>query len=164
MKIETSQVTKLRLSELDRLDPVSVIVEDLRKGQGKITIECFGKAWSTYWGGMGDQTITEFFCDSNEHYIANKLSSIDSEVYDIDKIREDAEKNGIECWRDDPWNDHDFLANMYGSDMSEWHYSLPKMANYEYQYLCRIIKAVQAAFAELSLDIKNTDATCNTGN
>jgi len=42
MKIESTQVTKLVLTELVRLDPICVIVEDLGKSQGKITITCYG--------------------------------------------------------------------------------------------------------------------------
>ena len=56
-----------------------------------------------------------------------------------------AENKNIECYRDDPWNDYDFLNSMYGGDMIDWHDSLPKMPNHEYKYLCRIIKAVQTA-------------------
>jgi hypothetical protein len=148
MKIETSQVTKLKLTEMERLDPVSVITEDFGKGQGEINIECYGKVWSAYWGAMGDQNISEFFCICDEHYIAKNLSNIDSKVYDIDAIRATAEEKGIDCCRDDPWNDYEFLTSMYGHDPIEWRDSLPKKTNHEYEYLCRIIKAVQTGLAQ----------------
>ena len=148
MKIESINITKVRLTDLDRLDPVSVYAEDFDKGQGQITIICYGKAWTSYWGGMGDQTIKKFFCSCDEHYIAKNLSDIDSEIYNIDQIRKDAEENGLECYRDDPWNDYEFLTEMYGPDPMDWRDSLPKEPNYEYQYLCRIIKAVQDAFKQ----------------
>lgn len=41
MKISVSQVTKLTLTELDRLYPVTVILEDMGPRQGKIIIECY---------------------------------------------------------------------------------------------------------------------------
>ena len=148
MKIESAQVTKLTLSDLDRLDPISVITEDIANGRGKIIFECYGKAWCAYWGGMGDNTIAEFFCSCDEHYIAKNVSNVDSEVYDIDAIRKAAKAAGVECYRDDPWNDCEFMIAMYGDDMSDWHYSLPTMANHEYAYLSRVIKAVQAGLTE----------------
>lgn len=148
MKIEKSKVVKLKLTGLERLDPVSVIIEDIGEGHGKIYIECFGKAWSAYWCAMGDQNISEFFCSCDEHYIAKNLSNIDSEAYDIDAIKAAAKEKGIDCWRDDPWNDYEFLTAMYGSDPIDWRDSLPKEPNPEYEYLCRIIKAVQAGLTE----------------
>jgi len=156
MKTTTSQVTKLVLTDLDRLDPVSVITEDFGSERGKIIIECYGKAWTAYWGSMGCNSVAIFFYESNEHYLAGKLSNIDDHVYDIDAIRESAEEKGIECWRDDPWHDHEFLHAMYGPDMTEWHNSLPKKSNSDYLYLCRIIKAVQEAFRNIIAEHDNS--------
>jgi len=148
MDVKKSNITKLLLTNIEALDPVSVFLEDFGPRQGKIIIECYGKSWSSYWGGMGDRTIAEFFCSCDEHYIAKNLSSINSEIYDIDKIREDAEEKGIECWRDDPWNDYEFLEEMYGPDPVSWGDSLPKTSNPDYEYLCRIINAVQAGIRQ----------------
>ncbi len=148
MNIEQTEVNKFRISDIDNLDPISVFTEDFGKGHGQITIICFGEAWTNYWPGMGSKTITEFFCSCDEHYLANKLSQIDTEVYDIDKLRSDAEKKGVECWRDDAWNDYEFMSEMYGSDMSEWHYQIPRKENHNYIYLCKIIKTVQDGLAQ----------------
>lgn len=92
MKIATTTVTKITLSELDRLDPVNVILEDIGPREGKINIECYGQAWSAYWGGMGNRTISQFFCACDEHYLAKNLSSIRSHVTDYEAITELAEK------------------------------------------------------------------------
>jgi len=146
MNIKEISINKLTLTNLDRLDPINVYAEDLGVGVGKITITCYGKAWTAYWGAMGDNTIKQFFVSCDEFYIAKNLSDIDSEVYDIDKIRDDANEKKIECWRDDPWNDYDFLTEMYGNDPVNWQVKIPKMANHEYEYLRRIIKAIQEAF------------------
>lgn len=143
MKIKTSQVTKILLTEVKALDPITIICEDFGPRQGKINIECYGKSWSAYWGGMGDFTISEFFCSCDEHYIANNLSNIDSSIYDIDELTRQAKEKGITIYRDDPWNDFGFMDVMYGGDMSQWHSVLPEKPNPDYQYLCRIIKAVQ---------------------
>lgn len=143
MKLESSTVRKIKLTDLDRLDPVSVFLEDFGPGAGQITIYCYGKAWTSYWGAMGSMTIAEFFCSCDEYYITKNLSSISSETYDIDTIQEEAGKRHIECWRDDPWNDYEFMNQMYGPDMYDWNDRLPKIANPDYRYLCRIILAVQ---------------------
>jgi len=73
MKIETKTITKITLMDLDGLDPVTVILDDVGAGRGSIIITCYGKAWTAYWGGMGKDTIAEFVCSCDEHYIANKL-------------------------------------------------------------------------------------------
>ena len=39
MKIEETRVRKVRLSELEQLDPIDIILEDIELGKGKITIE-----------------------------------------------------------------------------------------------------------------------------
>ena len=79
MKLETTQITKLTLSELERLDPVSVMLEDIEPRKGKITIECYGEAWCGYWDNMGELTVAEFFCWCGEQYLVEKLINGDSE-------------------------------------------------------------------------------------
>jgi len=145
MNIAESSVKRLTIRDIDRLDTITVFLEDYGPRQGSITIKCYGKAWTAYWGGMGELDIAGFFCSCDEHYIAKNLSDIQSTIYDIDAIQDAAEKKGVECHRDDPWNDYEFLNAMYGGDIMEWHDSLPKMPNPDYRYLCRIILAVQRA-------------------
>jgi hypothetical protein len=147
VKIEKTEVTKIKITGVDRLDPVSVYVEDIGPGQGKITIECYCESWSYYWGGMGkDRKLPEFFCSCNNDYIIDKLTDIEKRIYSIDKLREDAKEKGIDIWRDDPWNDYDFMQEMYGPDMYEWSGKIPKEINYKWEYLSRIIDAVKDAF------------------
>lgn len=151
MKITKQKITKLLLTELQGLDPVKVFIENTAPGQGQITITCYGKAWTFFWGAMGDMTLEEFFCSANVHYIANKLSEEDPEIVDVDKMREQAARRGIECHRDDPENDYEFLSEMYGPDMMDWHDSMPKTENHKYRYICRIIEAVKQALNEMAV-------------
>lgn len=125
------------------LDPIIVYLDDLGSKQGSITIRCYDKVWSNYWGSMAAASVAEFFCSCDEHYLASKLSDISSSIHDIDQIRKDADKNGVECWRDDPWNDYEFMNEMYGSDMYDWTDALPTTINPEFHYLCRVILATQ---------------------
>lgn len=147
MKINEEKVTKLRISEVDNLDLINVILDDINPGRGRIMIECYGKAWTAYWGAMGKHRgVATFFCDCDNEYIAKNLQPrIKREVYCIDKLKKDAEKKGVECWRDDPWNDYGFMSDMYGGDMVDWDDLIPKKENHNYVYLCRIIDAVKEA-------------------
>ncbi len=184
MKIERSQVTKLTISDIPRLDPITVFAEDLGPRQGKITIECYGKSWSTYWGGMGDQSIIEFFRSCSVDYIANKMTDERADITDAEAIADGARRQIIklrrgqllrrfdgtgtyrfgrdeitataarELWEevdgahfgDDGWCAPDLMQRIFGD---EWWYSLPTKPNPAYQYLSRIIEAVQAAFNEI---------------
>ena len=86
MKIEEAQVKTLRLTELDGLDPVTVMLEG-GIGSGKIIIECYGEAWTTFWGSMGEQTVGEFFCTCNNEYLFSKMGGALLEpLYDADGV------------------------------------------------------------------------------
>lgn len=146
MEIEQSTVTKLTISGAKALDPISVILDDLEPRKGKITITCYGKAWTAYWGGMGERTIAQFFYSCDQHYLAGNLSDIRSEIPDVDKINEDILKAEITVDSVDhienPQNNHELMVEVYGPD---WYCNLPEKPNPNYQYLCRIILAVQEA-------------------
>ena len=167
MKIKKSMVTKIKISEVDGLDEISVILEDLGPRQGNIHITCYGEAWTSYWGGMGDRTIAQFFCACDEHYLAGNLSGVRSTVEDFDaltnivrrKIIEDrraldvdadkAREQFDEAESLDPRNigHQELLQDVLGDD---WWCSLPSKPNPDYEYLCRIINTVKAAFKEIA--------------
>lgn len=92
MKIEKSQVTKLVITGAPRLDPITVYAEDIGPRQGKIVIECYGKSWSGYWGGMGDCTLAEFFCSCSTDYIADKISHTPANITDAEAIEDGARR------------------------------------------------------------------------
>lgn len=86
MKLEISNTVKLVLSDLERLDPITVFLEDLGRrpcpiegdpdywtGQGKLTITCWGKSWSAFWGGMGKRDLATFVTDCHTEYVLNCL-------------------------------------------------------------------------------------------
>lgn len=87
MKLETSTVLKLRLTELQNLDPLNVYLEDLGRracpiegnpdywtGQGQLTVRCYDQSWTAFWGGMGQQSLVEFVASCNVHYLLNCLN------------------------------------------------------------------------------------------
>lgn len=174
MKAELSTVRKLNLTDLmgepHKLDPVTVILEDFEPGKGKIIIECYGESWSAFWGSMG-RTIAEFFCRCDEHYLANKLSGISGDIPDYDALSGTARKEVCRLRRDEDiaksdardlfddagrFSDAESVHDLDGSAMQEifgdeWWHAIPTKPNPAYEYLCRVIKAVQAGIKSAGL-------------
>lgn len=70
LQVERSTVTKLVITGAQNLNPITVFLEDLAPCKGKITVSCWGKSWTAYWGGMRDGLkIGQFFCELNTSYI-----------------------------------------------------------------------------------------------
>jgi hypothetical protein len=168
MKIEESHVTKLLLTELDGLDPVTVIVENYEPGKGRIIIECYGKTWSNYWGGMSNMTLENFFRTAGLDYLVEKLApEIEGSVLDEGQALIDAAKAQVQELRDygdiddeevyelnrriddylwDGINESDNRELLYKLFGDDWWIHLPETTNHEYAYICRIVEAVKAAF------------------
>lgn len=168
MKVEKSTVTKLHLTELKNLDPVTVIFENYELGKGKIIIECYGRSWSSFWPAMGC-TIEEFFISCDDDYLAKNLQYMPATVDDEDAIqqmiwkaviksrrhgdlssyeaREIWENSSIEVLKDGIQTiDFDVCQRLFEG---YWYdISLPQKPNPSYVYLCRIIKAVQEGLKE----------------
>lgn len=72
MKISPITVTALEITEAPALDPIRVFMQDFGKGQGRLIIECYGRAWSNFWGAMGTDLRT-FLLEAEVCYIENAL-------------------------------------------------------------------------------------------
>lgn len=68
-----SETSVTKISGTESLDPITVFWEDFGPGKGQVTIYCFGQAWTSYWGGMGEDTIRSFFASAGNDYLVNKL-------------------------------------------------------------------------------------------
>lgn len=55
-------------------DPITVFFQDFELGKGRIVVECYGEAWSAYFGAMGGNTIRQFVQTAGPDYLTNKLS------------------------------------------------------------------------------------------
>lgn len=134
------KVTKMTLTGLAALDPVSVFFEDCGPGQGKLTVEYFGKALSYQWSAMGDgRDLKTFLLGTNIDYIVNKLKpfGMDRTVIDFGQVSKDIGRDVDEATIR---SEKDRLIERYGED---WQYSLPTKVNHQYEYLCRIVEAVK---------------------
>ncbi|MFQ2454620.1 hypothetical protein ACK31M_19785 [Aeromonas caviae] len=175
MKVAVSQTTRLALTELENLDPITVYLENHEPGRGSITIKCFDESWTAAWGAMGGRSVEAFFISCDDHYLAKNLSSIRQEVmaegealtnyvrghiiqrrkwgeFDKERARElwgDAE--GVEI-TNSYCSNPDLMTAVVGD---EWWYDLPMVDNPDYTYLCRIIQAVRDGLREYT---KNTPA------
>ena len=119
MEIEQTVVTKLKLTELDALDPVSVFIEDYEPGRGKITFECYGKSWSYYWDGMSGKGVAEFFLSCDVCYLTNCLwdHSLPTTELDYDEVTLSVKKYVIEMRREGLF-DWDTARQIYG--IKDW--------------------------------------------
>jgi hypothetical protein len=56
------------------LDPVTAFLEDFEPGRGQLTLVCWGRSWTHFWGAMGDgATLREFLISASTGYIVHKL-------------------------------------------------------------------------------------------
>jgi len=172
MKAVTMQVEKLMIWEVEGLDPVAAYLEDQGTGKGKITITCYGKAWTAYWGAMGCD-IREFILSADNGYLINKLDSrIERRVMAYDQTANHARKRilskrregeiskdvaraywsrveeleDVSC-KEDIYPVQDVLCEICGWD---WYDGFPREDNHEYEYLNRIVTAVKNALKEVS--------------
>ena len=170
MKISTSQVTKLSISDMPNMDPISAIIEDFGPGAGKITITSFGEAWTHYWSHMGKQhTMRSFFLKCETPYLIGKLSNgIRKQITDEDdealveilckevikrrRCHDLSPEMARDMW-DNCLNVHfgehqDLCSEILGD---EWWGDLPKKTNPDYEHLGKIVDTVKAALALESL-------------
>ena len=171
MEVSTSTVNKLQLTAVEDLDPISIYLEDFEplvrrdksvSNAGKITIECFGKSWSAYWGGMGAKNVSEFFTGAEVCYLVNCLDrGISSTVNAEGEELQSALRASICEYRksesytksearalfdrvdDDVYDIHcdsDLFSDVIGC---EWWTDFPQVENQKYVYLYLLVEAVQ---------------------
>lgn len=170
LRITKSVVTKILIEGADRLDPITVFLEDIKDGVGKITVSCFGRSWTAGWSAMGKGcTVSEFFCDANSQYIIGYFSpNLRGGRYSAEKTAIAAKRQVIKLRKDkeityskardlfeslssieeyetiQELHMHfcDQLYEIWGGD---WWYCCEEEPNPDYKYLERIVVAVQDA-------------------
>lgn len=170
MKVAESSVRKLCITQVDGMDAINVFMEDFKPGQGRITIECLGDAWSNFWGAMGDSDIRGFFVSAGEDYLAGKLapsvsstlanSSHDDVVSHLKKRIVGGRRDGVFSKSDarDLWDRVEdevvdgsidasagILSDVLGD---EWWDDLPSKPNEEHARIIKIIRAVKEALRQ----------------
>jgi len=186
MKVEEAVVTKVTITEVPRLDTITVFLEDLGPRCGKATITCWDKSWVASWGGMGDHDIRGFLLSCNNDYLANNFNrGISDHIYDLEELVKHAKRWIIKEFKK-RWIDKEqarelfemaenlegverveTLHDVHGKAMveifgEEWWYRLPTIENPEYAYLCRILDAVRSALT-MDREAKAYDAALDAG-
>jgi hypothetical protein len=60
---DAPQVSIVRIPAGDKLDPITIYFQDETTGRGRMTVTCYGDAWTACWGSMGNCTVREFVAD-----------------------------------------------------------------------------------------------------
>lgn len=171
MKWAESQVTKLYITQLEELDPVTVYLENYGGGAGKLTIEVWGDCWSHYWSAMGDRSLEQFVLGADNHYLSKKLATLSAlSEPDYEGFVERQKRFILEERRDGGFtksearrlwemakyiepseeyfhdgHNHDLLHEVAGDD---WWYDIPDKDSHLYTYLCLILDAVKDCLRE----------------
>jgi hypothetical protein len=165
MRLDKGVATKLLVSEVAGLDPITVFLDDMGQGRGRITISCYTKAWTAYWGAMGERTLAQFFMDASTEYLAENLQiGLSKKVFDPEYADTHAKRavcvarrtGGLNAnvARDlyDEVNDayfadgvaphSDLFERIYGE---QWWNHMADKPNPDYTYLTHIVETVQTA-------------------
>ena len=72
--IKNEKIQSFTIHESANLDPITVFMQDYAIGRGELTIICWGRAWSCYWGAMGaGYNLSLFIRRTSVQYIVNKM-------------------------------------------------------------------------------------------
>lgn len=74
MRVVESEIKSYKVTELESLDPITIMVEDFGEGSAEVTIKIYGESWTAYWGSMGG-SVKEFFTRTNVQYLVNCFDS-----------------------------------------------------------------------------------------
>lgn len=172
--VEKIDVLSFVITGAERLDPVRVMIENYEPGKGRITITCYGKAWTAAWFAMGGDDVQTFIKRvSNEYLIGYFDPQLRSTVDDdndanllfvkseIIKLRREREIDAVlarEMWYEAENADDvkescccfgvgNKLLNLFGDD--PWYADWPTAPNPKYQYLERVLNAVRDGIKQI---------------
>lgn len=74
--VDEAMVDVLRIPAQPGLDPITVYFEDYAPGRGRITVACFGDAWTAAWGAIGDRSVREFVSSVGPGYLAGAMQEL----------------------------------------------------------------------------------------
>lgn len=90
MIITTTTIKQLVITDAPRLDPIRVMLENYEPGQGRITVTCWGRAWTAAWFAMSGRSIEQFVAEAYPEYVLDNMKSNMAPGLKRDQKREDA--------------------------------------------------------------------------
>lgn len=87
MFVEKFEAEYFEIRGAPQLDPIQVCIQDMGMQRGRITVTCFGSAWTAYWGSMGCETVSEFVTRMDAPYFCNKLAPPSNQTKAQEKYR-----------------------------------------------------------------------------
>lgn len=172
MKIKTTTVTRLLLTELVNLDPVEVIADNIAEHKGKVTMTCYDQSWTAYWGSTGCDCVEEFFCGAGNDYLIGCFTPmlypvmpdpdsdgmfIKSKILEARRKSEISQSEAADLWTTVNMLRPDRNSITHGTPKNlalflgeePWYLDWPTMRNPDYAYLSRICDAVKEAFKQV---------------
>lgn len=73
MRMKPCPVVAFEIPAAGALDAITVFFQDFVPGKGRVLIECYGSAWTAYFGSMDGRTIRQFFVECGADYLVSKL-------------------------------------------------------------------------------------------
>ncbi|EPE2648793.1 hypothetical protein ACSG7X_000483 [Vibrio fluvialis] len=72
MKVDVGTIVRLKITELENFDPISVYIEG-NFNYGKMTVEEFGQSWTGVWNAIGDDGIYSFVTTCGIDYLIDSM-------------------------------------------------------------------------------------------
>lgn len=172
MSIQKCDKIEKYIISKDGYDTIFVLAEQFSDRQCQVTIRCYDRCWTAYWGGAGSKGWKAFFLSCNNGYLATNFirgTETPEWVVDLEEIENqykkriiDARREGeidkddarekwdmseeIQSWSlDEVWYKSEFLEFTFGE---YWHESMPQTTSSDYKYICRLVQVVREHLEE----------------
>ncbi len=73
MEITRSTVSSLTFTGLERLDPITVYMEEFSDSVARVLIHCGGDVYTASWSAMGGVGLMQFLVNCDDDYLAKNL-------------------------------------------------------------------------------------------
>jgi len=88
MNVEKQQVEKLRITNIEGLDPINVFIDQVDDMSGRLIFSCYNECWMGFWSGREKIEIKDYLKNSRTASIVRRISpQQDSEQPDWDAYR-----------------------------------------------------------------------------
>lgn len=69
-------VDVVRIPAQKGLDPITAYFEDYAPGKGRVTVACYGDAWTACWSAMGGRKVREFTASVDAGYLSGAMLAL----------------------------------------------------------------------------------------